>query len=132
MTNESSKASALNAPSQTPKRRESEIKFRVFEYEKETIKTHADYCHLNVSDFIRAAIFGNIGSASRPKPKRVSNQEGRYIALIIASLGRMMKCVTDISDTPQDEPVPSDKLKALTREIRNTRDMAVKALGRKP
>lgn len=135
MTIKPSEASVLNPPFQTPIRRESEIKFRVFEYEKQAIKDHADKCNLNVSDFIRAAIFGHIGTTSRPKIKRVSHQQGRYIALIIASLGRMMECVKDISnssDTAHHGLEQTDSLKALTRDIRNARDMAVKALGKKP
>lgn len=125
---------AMSSPkkSAAETKRLSVVSVRLTDTDKQLFHTEADKCGLSLSAFIRACALASFNEGNTPKRKRLSANEGRQIALILASLANLMDSIRDYEETPvqaQDQPL---MLADLERQITTIRDGCFYALRRKP
>jgi len=108
------------------------VSVRFTDTEKQNLKSEADKCRLPLASFIRACALASFDRSNAPKRKRLSANEGRQIALILASLANLMDSIKDYEETPVQERDQHLMLADLERQIMTIRDGCFYALRRKP
>jgi len=113
------------------------VSVRLTPAERYALSAKADQCNLALSAFIRACALNtldleNLSKRTAPKSKRLSSTERQQIALILASMARLMESIRAFSDDPVETQDQPHMLAVLQREITATRDQCFKALRRAP
>lgn len=84
------------------------VSVRLTHPDRQIISDKADQCRMPISAFMRAAALGESGTSPQPKrrgvkashTKRLPLKESQHIALILASLGRLMDSIKDYETHP--------------------------------